>query len=165
MYKRILLLGLLFCTSHNLYAAERYLLRFEITQGVQKVDSGKTYITKKKDTWSRGLRSSYLVLSCHHKDDRMMEKRFSTVDHFDGLRISHQLDGDQVILEVVRNKVKPRLTEIRALPRNSCKDLAPIVTSHKANYRLAANDGITEIHPFGEGMSIKFSLQGIGDSR
>jgi len=61
--------------------------------------------------------------------------------------------------QVAHNLAKPRLNEIRGLPRGECKDLAPVVTAVKQGYRFPARHGVSESRPFGEDMVLKVRLR------
>ena len=117
--------------------------------------------TLKQHTWSKGLQRSYLKLRCKQLESGKTEKLLSTVDHFDGFRVTHQLAENEVVLTVVRTIVQPRLTEIRALAKNECKDLSPIVTTTTLSFTLPAVDGNTESCPFGENMIFRATLQSL----
>ena len=111
-----------------------------------------------QNIWSKGLKRSYLKLRCNLNESGRLQKFYSTVDYFSGLRVTHQLAENEVVLTVVRTVVQPRLTEIRALAKNECKDLSPIVTTTTLSFSLPAVDGNTESRPFGEDMIFRTAL-------
>ena len=156
---RFILLGILLTIAASVNAAERFLLNLELTQGKNKIEMGRTFVSQKPHTWSKGSKRSYLKLGCHQQESGKTQKLYSTVDHFAGLRVTHQLAGNNVELTVVRNVVQPRLVEIRALAKNKCKDLSPIVTTISESYIFPAKDGIDEARPFGENMTFRVTLQ------
>lgn len=162
---RFILFGMFLITMTSASAAERFLLEFELTKGESSIESGKVFITQKQRTWSKGLQRSYLRLRCQPEVSGEVKKLYSTVDHFAGLRITHQLAGDNIALTVVRSLVQPRLTEIRALARSECKDMSPIVTTTTQSYSIFAKDGDSASRPFGEQMAFRIRLQSIDGKR
>lgn len=161
MIARLLVIGFLLSTATFVYASERFLLQFEITQGKNKVETGATYISNKARDWNKGLRRSYLKLRCDKQPSGKTVKQLSTIDYFSGLRITHQLRGEMIELTVLQSIVQPRLAEIRALPKDQCKDLAPIVTTKSKSYSFPAKDGLDETHSFSADMTIRVMLQSV----
>ena len=98
------------------------------------LERGNILVSQELHTWSKWLKRSYLRLRCQQTETGKTQKLYSTVDHFDGLSVSHQLAGNNIELKVVHSMVKPRLAEIHALPKNECKDMSPIVTTVSQNY-------------------------------
>jgi len=162
---RFLLPGILFAAVFSAYAADRLVLKFELIHDDKVIDWGRTIVTEGPHTWSKGLKRSYLRLRCHQKDPGEMEKLYSTVDHFTGLRVTHRLVEKNIELTVIRSVVQPRLVEIRALPKRECKDLSPIATTQSETYNFPAEDGYKESHPFGEDMTLRFTLQSVGGTQ
>ena len=64
-----------------------------------------------------------------------------------GMPVTHQLAEGNVELTVVRSVVQPRLTEIRALARSECKDLAPIITTATETSTFAVKDAVIDPVP------------------
>ena len=165
MITRLLLLGILLTVTISASAAERFSLKIDLAQGEKVVERGRALVSQKQRTWSKGLQRSYLKLRCKQLESGKTEKLLSTVDHFDGFRVTHQLAENEVVLTVVRTIVQPRLTEIRALAKNECKDLSPIVTTTTLSFTLPAVDGNTESRPFGENMIFRATLQSLDINR
>jgi len=165
MITRILLFCIFLAVISTASAAERFQLNFALTQGENTIERGVAFITEKQRTWNKGLQRSYLKLRCQQQDSGKTQKLYSTVDHFAGLRVTHQLTGDNVELTVVRSEVQARLVEIRALAKSECKDLSPIVTTTTLTYSLLAKDGVSESRPFGENMAFRVRLQSIEGKR
>ena len=138
-------------------------MKIELTQADKLIDRGNAIISHKQKTWRKGLKRSYLKLQCDLKEQGKLKKMYSTEDHFDGLRVTHQLAGNNVELTVVRTVVQPRLVEIRALARNECKDLSPVVTTTTQTYSFAAEHGLDESSPFGENIIFRVALQSVGE--
>ncbi|MFW2373270.1 MAG: hypothetical protein ACN4GM_09120 [Gammaproteobacteria bacterium] len=165
MIIRLLLLASFITMAGNANATQRFVLDFSLIQGETKIESGKLVATKKFNTWSKGVKRSYLKLRCHQNTTGKIEKLYSTVDYFDGLTISHQLLAGKVELTVVRNSVQPRLLEIRALSRTECKDMSPVVSTTSETYSFPANDGLSESRPFGENMIFRVVLLALSEQR
>lgn len=162
---RFMLFGVLLVAVTSVCAAERYFVKIELTQDDKVIERGNILVSGKQSTWSKGVKRSYLKLRCNLKEPGRLQKFYSTVDYFSGLRITHQLVDDHVELTVVQNIVQPRLVEIRALAKNECKDLPPIVTTTTQLYRYPAKDGISEHLPFGEHMTFRATIQSLGEIR
>jgi hypothetical protein len=162
---RYLLFALLLSATATVYSAERFALKFELTQEEKLIERGNAIVTRKAYTWSRGLERSYLRLRCDLQKSGKLVKLYSTRDHFSGLRVTHQIKGDVVELTVVRTLVQPRLTEIRALALNECEDLSPIVTTTTISYSFPAQDAITETRPFGDDMTFRSTLGSVEKKR
>lgn len=161
MIVRVILLAILFTTGGYANATERFFLNFELTLGEKKVEWGAIHVSMRAHTWSKGLQTSYLKLSCHRHESGKTEKLYSIEDHFSGLRITHQLTEKNIVLTVVRKSVQPRLIEIRALSKDKCKDLSPIVTTTTETYSFPVTDGVDESNPFGENMKFRVILQAL----
>ena len=155
---RFLLFVIMLTTMASATAGEFLLMNFELVSGANVLHRGKLFITEKTDSWSKGLRRSYLKLRCEQKSPEGMLKTYSTVDLFDGLTISHQLVKNKVNLTVTLSSVKPRLIEIRALSRDECRDMSPIITSQTRAYSFAAAaSGETLL--FSDDITFKYTLQ------
>ena len=154
-----IMLAILAATTVSTYASERFYVAFELTQDKQVINRGNDYVTKKPHTWSRGLKTSYLRLRCDYSDPGKLKKMYSTVDHFNGLGVTHQLVGDKIEVTVSRSVVQNRRSEIQDLPKNQCKDLAPIVTTVTETYSYPARAGVTDTLMFGENMNFRFVIQ------
>jgi len=159
MIMRFLLLGMLFLTVTSAGADERFYLRFDLIQDALVIERGNAIVSRKPHTWSKGLRRSYLKLRCNRLESGKTEKLYSTVDHFAGLSVTHQLVGGNIELTVVRNIVQPRTIEIRALGKSECRDLSPVVTSTTQTYHFPAEGNIHEPRPFGENMTFRVTLE------
>lgn len=162
MILRFLLLITLLSIGTNAYAAERFLMDFEFTAAENTVDRGRAIVSQKKYTWTKGIERSFLKLSCRQKKSGEMEKIFSTVDYFTGLKVTHQLVGTNLELNIIRIIVQPRLSEIRALPEGACKDLSPLVTTTAQTYSFPAKRDTDESRPFDEYTIFHAKLQPIG---
>lgn len=163
MIKCFLLFGILITAAACAGATERFSMGIELSQAGKVIERGRVLVSGEQHTWSKGLQRSYLRLRCNELDSGKTKKLFSTVDHFSGLRVTHQSVGNNVDLTVVQTSVQPRLAEIRALARDECKELSPIVTTTRQTYRFAAEDGMHESRPFGEGMLFLVTLRSLGE--
>lgn len=164
MKLRFLLLVLVLSASASASAGEILLLNFEFVSGSSTLHRGKVFVTEEKHTWSKGLRRSYLKLRCEQKDTGGVRKLYSTVDLFDGLSVYHQQVENNIKLTVTRSTVKPRLAEIRALARNECKDMSPVVSEVTKSYSLpVAGSGETLL--FSDNETFKYTLQSIAKKR
>jgi hypothetical protein len=162
---RFLLLVTLVSTSINTYAAERFLVSFEFIINGKVVERGKPIVSQEKRTWQKGLQRNFLKLDCSEKETGEIKKLYSTVDFFTGLRVTHQLVGNNIELNVVRIVAQPRLVEIRALPSGVCKELAPIITTTTQTYRYPAEHNFDETRPFDENITFRARIQSIGGTR
>lgn len=140
------------------HASGQMQLRFELTQGENKIGWGAALVTKQRSTWSKGLTRSYLQLHCKEQAGKV-KKHFSTVGHFAGLSVTHQWLGDQLEITVIRDWVQPRLSEIQALSKDQCETLLPILTTIKKTYRIPAQDGLDKDYAFGENMKFRVKLR------
>ena len=161
MLQRFIILGMLLATTTCVWSKEPFSLKFELIHADKTIEWGRAVVGEQQRTWSKGLQRSYLRLRCSQEESGKTGKFLSTTNHFSGLRVTHQLVGDRVELTVERNIVKPRLKEIRALARNECKDLSPVVTRTTRNYSFPAVEGASESYPFGEDMVIRLTLQSV----
>ncbi|MCW9013132.1 MAG: hypothetical protein OQL06_05055 [Gammaproteobacteria bacterium] len=164
MFIRLLLLGIFFTSPISASGAERYILDFKLNQGQKKIEWGKSFVTSKKYTWNKGLKRTYLKVRCEQQASGKTQKSLSLIDQFSGLRITHQLEGNEVKLTVVRDVVQPRLTEIRALGKDECREISPGVTTTSQSYSFPARPGTSEQRLFGEDMTFQITLQLIGAS-
>jgi len=139
-------------------ANDKIRLSFEIKQDQTIVTRGFTYISAKKKTWSSGLQTSYLKLTCRSDKSGRVEKLFSTVSYFAGVKVIHQIVENKAQLSIVRTMVKPRLAEIRALKKAESKELHPIVTTTSESYQLSISATSKEHLPFGSDMIIGFNI-------
>lgn len=143
-------------------AAERFYVEFELTQDGVVINRGNDHVTKKQHTWSKGLKSSYLKLRCDRTDPQKPRKTYSTVDHFAGLRVTHQLTEDRIELTVARSVVQNRRVEIHDLPKNQCEDIAPILTTVTDTYSFPAKYGTNVSYKFGETMKFRIIVPAMG---
>lgn len=143
-------------------AAERYILDFQIYQGETKVEAGKTFVTVKSHTWSKGLKRTYMKMQCEQAKSGEKQRLLLLEDHFGGWRLTYQLVGNDVQLSVVRNVVTSRLTEIRAVPKNECRNILPQITTSTQSYLFPAKSGKSEYSLFDGSLTLRLNLQLIG---
>jgi len=163
MLIRILFLAVCLAPSFTAVAADQLLLDFKILQAERKIEQGKIMVTDKKHVWSRGLKRTYVKIRCVENSTGKIHKSYSMVDLFSGVRVTHQLDSNQIKLSVVRTTVQPRLQEIRALEKNECKDLSPIVNTISQDYTLPLNIDTNHQQAFGDKMIFQMSIHRISD--
>ncbi|MDF1643273.1 MAG: hypothetical protein P1U80_03715 [Pseudomonadales bacterium] len=159
MLKRFLVISLFLTTGTNVYAGNPYVLNFDLLSNDKLLYRGEINVSNKPHTWSKGLQRSYLRLSCHQQESGKVEKLYSTVDHFSGFRVTHQLVEKSVEITATHSTIQPRLAEIRALPKGQCMDLSPIVTTTTEVYSLPAKETVNESLSFGKNMRFKVKLQ------
>ena len=162
---RLLLLGILLATATSVIAADQFLLNFSLVQDGNILERGNILVSQKSHTWSKGLKRSYLKLRCQQMETGKIQKLYSTVDHFDGFSVNHQLAGNYIELTVVRSTVKPRLAEIHALPKSDCKDMSPIVTTVSKDYSFPAIDGTKESRSFSEKTTFQVTIKLMSEKR
>lgn len=162
MLLRIVLLISLLTVTQTICAAQQLVLSFKLVQGYTVVVQGEAIVTHNADTWSKGLLRSYLRLSCVYQESGEVQKSYSTLDHFSGFQVKHQLVDDHVELEVVRSIVKPRLAEIRALKKSKCMDISPVVVTTTQSYRIPVIDKSKVIESFDAKTTFQVTLQPIG---
>ena len=165
MFKRFLLFSLLLVATTSSYAAEKLLLSFKLTQDESLLEAGKVIVGQKSHTWNKGVKRSYLKLSCQTGKAGTMVKTYNTADLFAGLQLTHRLAGSSVELSVTYTTVRPRLEEIRALSRSECKDMAPIVNTWTQAYSLPARNGVVEPRAFGDSKRLAITIDSIGEIR
>ena len=161
-FSHVVLCLMLLVGMNTLTAAERLYIKFELLQDDVVINRGNDYVTHKPHSWSRGLKSSYLKLRCEEAEAGKAKKLFSLVDHFAGLRITHRLVEDSIEVIVYRSVVQNRRAEIHDLPKQQCRELAPIVTVVKETYNFPAKVGLHELRKFGETMNFKLIVQSVG---
>ena len=159
MIIRYLLLSMLLTITGLATASDRLYVRFELKQGESIAARGNDYTTKKPHTWSKGIKSSYLRLRCEVTEPGKFKKFFSTVDHYAGTRVTHQLVGDKVEVTVSRSTVKSQRAEIHDLPKDKCENLAPVVATTTETYSFNEKECVNQTRPFGENMSFRFVIQ------
>ena len=157
--KRYLLFGICLMMTNPLVAAERFLVNFDLFKGKSLIESGRLLVSEKPKTWSKGLKRSYLKLTCHKNESGRVEKRYSNVDHFSGFKVKHRIVDNTVELIAERSSVKPRLIEIRVVAKNECKELAPIVTTTRQTYSYPAMGVISESRPFDDKMTFQVTIK------
>ena len=162
MIKKIAIIIMLSGLAGIVSAAERYYIKFELMQDDVVINRGNDYVTSKRHTWSRGLKSSYLRLRCAQTVPGKLKKMYSTVDHFAGLRVTHQLVADRIELTAVRSTVQNRRIEIHDLPKDQCEDLAPVLTTVTETYSYPAKYGTDELRGFGETMDFRLIIPQMG---
>lgn len=156
---RFLLFAILLTTVTSVSAVEQFLVKFEHVKDGSMLERGNILVSQALHTWSKGLKRSYLKLRCQQMEAGKIQKLYSTVDHFAGFSVSHQLVGNNIELKVERSVVKPRLAEIHALPKNECKDMSPIVTTVSQSYSFPAIDGTKESQPFRENTTFQVTIK------
>jgi hypothetical protein len=154
-----LLSGVLLTAATSVLADDQFLVNFKHVKEGRGLERGNVLVSEKPHTWSKGLKRSYLKLRCQQTETGKARKLFSTVDHFAGLSLRHQLTGNNIELVVVRTTVKPVLAEIHALPKNECKDMSPIVTTISQKYSFIAVDGAKESRPFSEKSEFQVTIK------
>lgn len=159
MFIRILFVGLLLIVSTAVDAKERLMINFELIQGKVVVDKGSVLVTKKLKGWNKGMQASYLKLACKTLANGKVEKLYSTINYFDGVKVTHQKIGDTIELMVKRSKVTSRFTDIHKLSANQCKDMAPVLTTTIENYTFGTQKGITESRAFGDSMTFNYNVK------
>ena len=165
MIIRFFLLAIFLTTTTTAIATEQFLLNFELVKGGTIIERGKILVSQKPHTWSKGLKRSYLRLRCQQKKTGEMQKLYSTVDHFNGLSVRHQLVANNLELTVVRSAVKPRLAEIHALSKSECKDMSPIVTKVTQSYSYPAIGITKESRPFSDNITFRITTQLLSEKR
>jgi len=155
MIIRFLLTSLLLSAATTAQADNQLQLAFDLTQGDNLLEKGIVFVSKEQHTWSKGRKSSYLKLSCQQPASGKIQKLYSTEDLFDGLRITHRLVENNIVLTVLHNIVLPRLNEIRALGKGECKNISPLVTTTSQTFRFTAKADHKASHPFGSSMVFK----------
>jgi len=158
MLIRILFLSVFLIPTAFANGSEQFLLDFKITQGERKIEMGKFFVNNKQHVWSKGVKRTYAKVSCLQQSSGKIQKTFSMLDLFSGVRIMHLLEGDKVKLTVTRNTVQPALKEIRALGKNECKNLSPIVTTTTQHYTLPAKAGANEQYAFGKNSTFNANI-------
>lgn len=159
MLKRLLVLSLFLTTGTLVNAGSPYVLNFDLSSNDNQAYRGEINVSNKSHTWSKGLQRSYLRLRCHQQESGKMEKLYSTVNHFAGFRVTHQLVEKNVKITATHSNIQPRLAEIRALPKGECMNLSPIVTTTTEVYSFPAKEAVDESLPFGKSMIFKVKLQ------
>lgn len=103
-YRRTnLMVRILFCTilllNANLCWAgdDKFFRNFSLTRNGQELEKGTLITTSKSKTWSKGLKRSFLRLSCKEVKGKTV-KLLSTEAHFSGLLMTHQHIGKQLHL-------------------------------------------------------------------
>ena len=151
------LFSVLIIMTNSVFAQDQYLATFELDRGINDIYRGKILISEKHHTWSKGLKRSYLRMSCKQTESGKVRKLYSTEDHFAGLRVSHQLVANRVEITVSHTTVKPRLAEIHALPKGECKELLPVVTTVTQKYSFTSTDGARETWQFSENVTFRIT--------
>lgn len=164
MIIRFLLLAIILTASTGAAADDKWIMSFELASEAKTLYRGNILLAGKKMSWSKGLQRSYLRLRCEQKDAKEVLKTYSTVDLFDGLRLSYQLVENKVKLSVTHSTVKSRLAEIHALSSGECREMLPIVTSATQSYSLPVN-GSGETLLFSEDVTFKYTLQPLTKTR
>ncbi len=159
MRQRFLVVSLFFFTVTCVYAGSPQVLNFDLSLTNTALYRGEIAVSNQAHTWSNGLQRSYLRLRCHQGESGKIEKLYSTVDHFAGFRVTQQLEGKTVKISATHSSVRPRLAEIRALPKGECVDLSPIVTTTTEVYSFPAKQAVDESLSFGKNMRFNVKLQ------
>jgi len=152
MLIRILFIAVLLIVGNAVGAKERLMINFELMQDKVIVEQGFVLVTSTLRGWNKGMQTSYLKLTCKPLANGKVEKLFSTVNLFDGLKVTHQKLGDSIELTVVLNNVTSRFNEIHNLPANQCKDMSPVLTTTVETYQFDTKKGVLESRAFGDSM-------------
>jgi hypothetical protein len=161
MITRLKLLLLTLLVAGTVQANEVMLLDFKLSQGDQAIEHGRLNVTREPNIWSKGIKRSYLKLRCEKESSGKLSKLFSTEDHFHGITLTHRISAQKVFIKLEQNLVQPRLIEIRALGRNECREMSPVVTTTSENYSLPAKDNVSEKFRFGDRMNFEVMLNSL----
>jgi len=159
--KHLMIFLCLMTLSITAFANERFVIKFQLLENKKKIEFGSTFVTSKSNTWKKGYKRSYLKSSCAKLDSGKVEKRISADNRFAGLFIAHQVVNDTLELIVTRSRVTSKFSEIRALPKNKCKAISPIIHSHTENYSFSATHGNEATVPFGTKMEFYIKIQSL----
>ena len=165
MLIRSLFLAIFLITSVSAVAAEQFFVDFKIIKDDRKIEWGTFYVENKQHVWSKGIKRTYAKASCVQRASGKQQKTVSMIDLFSGVRVTHKLDAGEVKLKVVRNTVQPVLKEIRALGKDECRELSPIVTTITQHYSLPAKNGVSEQYAFSEKLTFNVELHEMVDSK
>lgn len=136
----------------------RYWVNFSVLKDGQTIEgNARMLVSSKKVMWRKGLRRSYLVLSCAEKKAGPV-KIYGTKDIFSGLGIAHHRTGDVLHLTLSRTQVVPREREIRALSAPACQPIEPQILRYEQSFTLDvrhAQKGRVELP---EGYAYLFSI-------
>lgn len=143
------------------HAAVGYEVNFEFTYNDGRTEVGRFYTTTSQHTWQKGLRQSYLKLTCRTIEEGKTVKLYSTSDHFSGLRLVHKVVDDEIEINLVHQTVQSRLHEIRELSKKKCREYLPLVNKKSEIFRFKAVDGNEETRSFDEKMSLHISINKI----
>lgn len=157
MRKTIIVILMTLMASTCQAADERILLSFELTQNGKPVSSGTTIISTKMQSWSKGLKRSYIQLKCKKHGDKTV-RSYSTVEHFHGLVITHQQQGDTVSLDLTNTTVVPSFSEISKLKPEECRDLKPTLTHFHSRLELPAENAAGKEKSLDEGYLFRYTL-------
>lgn len=75
--------------------------------------------------------------------------------------LGHQLLNDSVEITLTRSTVKPRLKEIRALPKNECHEMFPIVNAMTKSYNYPLENTDKALRPFNEGYQFRVNIRAL----
>ena len=151
--------------SAHSYANERYYVSFDLLKDGKVLKHGNDYVTSRRGVWDSGHTHSYLKLRCEQDKSGRPVKMFSTVGHFDGVRLTHRLIGDQIEVNVLWSKVKNRRIEIHDLGKKECANLSPIVTTITQSYTYPARTGPGDNRAFGNNMTFRLTVESSGNKR
>ena len=164
MFIRSLFSALFLMSSFSVASADQFFLDFTINQGDRKNEGGKFFVSNNQYVWSKGTKRTYAKVRCMKKSSGQHQS-FSMLDLFSGVRITHELDGGEVKLTVVRNTVQPVLKELRSLAKDECRELSPIVTTTTQQYSFPAKTSKGIQYAFGEKYTFNVKLNEIGFSK
>jgi len=164
MIKPFLILGLLLSFG-SANAKNLLSLKFELIQNNKSIEKGNTFVSQEKSTWKKGYTQRYVKLNCKQLPSGKIEKQIASEDHFSGLRVSHQIIGEYIELQVDRIIIKPRLKEILALPKKDCQNLVPIISKQTESYRFLATSGIDETRLFNDNLKLRVMIRSIRGAR
>ena len=156
---RLLLTAIMIFSANPSWAeGERFFVHFTLLDSGQEIERGTLITSAKRKTWTKGLKRSFLRLTCQEDAKGTVSKHFSTEDHFSGLLITHQHVGNHLQLQLTRTDVVPRATEIKQLKKQECRELAPLVTQVQAAFDLEARDVKAASLSIGEGLIFQYSI-------
>ena len=158
---RLFILLLLALLPGMLPASERFIIKFELVQAGKTIEKGSTFVTPRQNVWRKGYKRTYLALNCVKQANNQTEKRITSVDHFAGLLITHQIIGNQIALEVEYSQVTPKLNEIRNLPDNICREIKPDVSKQNLSATVDAKNGIEAQFNTEDGSIFQIKVQSI----
>lgn len=155
---RILFFTILLLNTNLCWAGDdKFFINFSLTRYGQELEKGSLITSGKSKTWSKGLKRSFLRLSCKEVKGKTV-KLLSTEDHFSGLLITHQHIGNQLHFKLSRTVVSPRAKEISQLKLRECLDMAPIVVPFQVAFNIEAKVVKGAILPLQDNVAFRYSI-------